>query len=280
MTEPENDEEKFSDDPEEQMKIENELLKLKLSAELGGTFETLSDIPADIENDFLKNVLAFEHAHALAIEKTVYEVLGKPEFKKSDEVGDHELSAELNDIEDLLQQQSIAVDYLADYPDRIKYQFLTEELFQHESSMFSMPGMTMHYTYEEFHPNHEYDINSQSERFFNDWFEMKFNEYSYELASVFNLPDGPEHNNKTVREKMLWMHQSYTGFNNTEATINQINFNLANDKGTGFSEGTVAYDATLENGEAVHFSGPFKLFFIYDYDMWQINYFTWPGFSW
>ena len=279
MTQSEN-EEKFSDDLEEQMKIENELLKLKLSAEPGGTFETLSDIPADIENDFLKNVLAFEHAHALAIEKTVYEVLGKPEFKKSDEVSDDDLSTELNYLDELLHQQSIAVDYLAHYPDRIKYQFLTEELFQHESSMFSMPGMTMHYTYEEFHPNHDYDINSQSERFFNDWFEMKFNEYSYELASVFKLPDGSEVDNKTVKEKIQWMHQSFTGFSNYTATISQLQFNLADDEGTGFSEGTVAYDAALENGEMVHFSGPFKLSFIYDYNMWQVNYFNWPGFSW
>ena len=45
MKDEENEEEKFSDDPEEQMKIENELLKLKLSAELGGTFEALSKIP-------------------------------------------------------------------------------------------------------------------------------------------------------------------------------------------------------------------------------------------
>ena len=109
---------------------------------------------------------------------------------------------------------------------------------------------------------------------------MKFNEYSYELASVFKLPDGSEVDNKTVKEKIQWMHQNFTGFSNYTATISQLQFNLADDEGTGFSEGTVLYDAALENGEEVHFSGAFKLFFIYDYDMWQINYFNWPGFSW
>ena len=33
-----NDEEKFSEDPDEQLKIENEILKLKLQAELGADF--------------------------------------------------------------------------------------------------------------------------------------------------------------------------------------------------------------------------------------------------
>ena len=83
-----------------------------------------------------------------------------------------------------------------------------------------------------------------------------------------------------MKEKIQWMHQSFTGFSNYTATISQLQFNLADDEGTGFSEGTVAYDAALENGEMVHFSGPFKLSFIYDYNMWQVNYFNWPGFSW
>ena len=83
MSEQENEEEQFSDDPEEQLKMENEILKLKLNAELGGRFESLTDIPADIENLFLKNVIAFEHEHANADIKTVHDVLGNPEYVKS-----------------------------------------------------------------------------------------------------------------------------------------------------------------------------------------------------
>lgn len=281
MNAEENNEEKFSDDPEEHMKIENELLKLKLSAELGGTFEALSEIPPAIENEFLKNVLAFEHAHANSTDKTVFEVLGQPEYKKSAEVADDDLSNELGYIKELLQQHFIEVDYLCKYSDRIKYQFLTEELFQHESSMFAMPGMTMHYTYEEFHPNHKYDINSQSERFFTDWVEMNFNEYSNELASVFLLPDGSEISNEAVREKIGWMHTSFTAFTNTTTNITNIQFNVSeHEEGNGFCEGNVSYEAVLENGEQVHFNGLFKLFFKLRFDLWQINYFTWPGFSW
>jgi hypothetical protein len=48
------EEEKFSDDPEEQLKIENDILKLKLQAELGGAFEGEEGLSPDLENIFLK----------------------------------------------------------------------------------------------------------------------------------------------------------------------------------------------------------------------------------
>ena len=60
-------EERFSEDRDEDLRIENELLRLKLTAQFGEAFEfdKTDDLPPAIENQFLKNVLAFEEIHFL-----------------------------------------------------------------------------------------------------------------------------------------------------------------------------------------------------------------------
>jgi hypothetical protein len=128
----EDNKEKFSDDPEEQMRIENEILKLKLSAELGGQMEQFEDMPPELENLFLNNVLEFEHKHAESEEQTIYKILGQPVFAKADVLNDDEVSDALRSIEVLLEEKSIVLDYAASYPDREKYRFITEEFFQPE----------------------------------------------------------------------------------------------------------------------------------------------------
>ena len=52
----------LSIDPEENLRMENEILKLKLKAELGTEPHFMNNVPSEIENEFLKNVLAFEHS--------------------------------------------------------------------------------------------------------------------------------------------------------------------------------------------------------------------------
>ena len=56
------EEEKFSDDPEENLRLQNDFLKMKMMAESGAWFggEEKVGLPPDIENQFLKNVMEFE----------------------------------------------------------------------------------------------------------------------------------------------------------------------------------------------------------------------------
>ena len=53
--------ENFSDDPEENLRIENEILKLKMQAERNAMFgDNSEDLPPEVEAEFLKNVQLFE----------------------------------------------------------------------------------------------------------------------------------------------------------------------------------------------------------------------------
>src|SRR3954470_16625322 len=123
------DEEKFSDDPEEQLKIENDILKLKLQAELGADFTVEEELSPDVENIFLKNVLELEHQFANASYKTIFEIIGSPVVMKEAELDEQEIKPALARLEELLDENGIVVDYGEEYDLRTKYRFITEELF-------------------------------------------------------------------------------------------------------------------------------------------------------
>src|ERR1700679_1082152 len=184
-------EQPLSNDPEENLRIENELLKLKLKAELGAEPFSVSDISPEIENEFLKNVLAFEHNFANSKPAKVYDLLGKPSFKKSDDLNDDELEQELTALVDVMAKKNIEV-YFGDndeYDSRTQYQFITKELFYHESTFVPMPGMTTYFDYEEFHPNHKKEIERRAIKFLSAWLEKDIEACGYELTHHAILPD-------------------------------------------------------------------------------------------
>ncbi len=275
-----NDQEIFSDDPEEQLNIENEILKLKLQAELGGDYESDGILPPDIENAFLKNVIEFEHQFAKTTPSTLFDILGKPAFPKAASLTDEEIETALSTLENLMDEKGIMVDYGEEYPARIKYTFVTEELFLKESGFFHMPGMTMHYIYEEFHPNHRLDISNNTDKFFNSWLNQNFNEFSSELSYHPTTSDGKELTREELFKSFQNIFDSYTKFENASYTVDDIFFELIDEEnGSGYAEGHVEYDAILENGEVKHFEGKYKLTMQYD-GYWGIIYFEWPGFVW
>ena len=71
------------------------------------------------------------------------------------------ISHELAYINKKMKEKNVVLDVLSKYDDRTIYTFITEKFFEHktESNAGAIPGMVTHFTYEEFHPNHTYDIN-------------------------------------------------------------------------------------------------------------------------
>src|SRR5215211_4677415 len=127
-------EEKFSEDRQENLHIENQILKLKMQAESGAYFEELNNnLPPEIENDFLKQVQAFEQAWQNVQQSAVYELLGKPDYKKDELLSDAELKFELKRLFAILEEHNIWLDVLGDQEPRVIYRFITEELFLHQT---------------------------------------------------------------------------------------------------------------------------------------------------
>ena len=189
------DNEKFSDDPLEDLKIENEFLKIKLKAQYGDAFFMQGDaaLPPEIENEFLKNMITFEDNSKNAEYTTVYEKIGSPVFKKLAELNEEEIGAALEKITLLMNEHEISLDMCdGPYPDEVIYKFITEELFEHEIAKELLLGNGWHFIYEEFYPNDKVEIEKNTHQFLQHWFTRNFDEYSNELAAHFITADGKE----------------------------------------------------------------------------------------
>lgn len=278
-------EEKFSDDLQENLRIENEFLKIKLKAQYGDAFQMgiSADMPLEIENQFLKSMMAFEDEYANAEYVTVFERVGSPECKGVDELGEVELSNSIKQVMKLLHNNDIKLDILdGPYDDKIIYQFITEELFSIKVESKPLAGMTCNFVYEEFHPNHKADIIKRTHAFLHNWFGRKFTEYCTELSWHCITGEGVQLTREDVVGKMHVFFEAFEQFKDDGYNINNISFELQEDidKGMGFAEGMLTYDAVLDNGEIIHYEGPYKLYLQLEDSWWSIFYFVMPGFKW
>ena len=269
----------LSDDPEENLRMENELLRLKLQAELGGHSHSSGNLPPEIENEFLKNIFAFEQNYASAKRIKIYDFLDKPGFKKADDLDDSSIEVALQEVTDLLFKKNIVVHFDDECHSRTRYHFITEELFEMETDDFKIPGMTTNFDYEEFHPNHKKDIENRALEFIDEWFKQSFSDRSWELGNEFVLPDRTLLSKADIVECLKNIFAAYTSFADEKFVIKDIGFQLQDGSGLGHAEGGVKYNAVLESGETVTLQGPFKLYMSLDSGWWSIFHIVFPGFK-
>ncbi len=278
------EDEKFSDDEQENLRIENELMRIKLKAQYGDAFymETNAALPPEIENQFLKNMMAFEDVQADAETTTVYEKLSKPSYKSAEELSAEEISSELKRITGIMEEQHIALDFCdGPYPDELIYRFITEELFGHEIDMVPAFGMNLNFIYEEFHPNDKKEIEKNTHQFFKHWINRNFDEYSGELDYNIITADGRQMKREDLYKKMNNFFESFERFEKDGYNIDDIDYTgQENNTAMGFSEGMYKYDAVMVNGEVLHFEDPYKLYMRREDNYWSIFYFVMPGFNW
>ena len=269
-------------DETKNLRIENEILRMKLQAEAGAIIGIKEDIPPELENVFLQNVIAFEEASKNVKHICLYDYLGKPPFKMITELEPSQVVPELRRLRKLIEEKQVILDILDDYDDAVIYKFITEELFLQETYETLIPGMIRHFTYESFHPNHKLDIRERTMDFLGDWFERKMDEHSWELSPQFILPDETVFDRKEVVTKIKTIFAAYTAFAKCQYAVGDIGFewNEKNKTGLGYCEGAVKYHAVLESGETVAIEGPFKLFLSNEGNWWHIFYFIFPGFKW
>jgi hypothetical protein len=269
--------------PQQDVRFENELLKLKLQAERGASFYNVNeDLPPEIEAEFLKNIIRFEESFDNAKEITIYEKIGRPGFKTAELLNEEEMEHELKKMMDLLRSHNIELDVMGRYQSSVIYKFITEELFQEKTMEIDIPGYINGFIYEEFHPNHRLDIQDTAQQFFDQWFNKKFDESSTRFASQIVTSNGETFTREEIILKLGHCLESYYSFDDIRFAEPVISFewNEEEVKGMGHAEGAFSYNARLENGESIHISGPFKLYMINEFGLWQIFYFVFPGFAW
>jgi hypothetical protein len=144
----------------EQLRFENELLKLKLQAEYGAIFpeDHISALPPEIEHEFLKNILSDQHPDSKPVSFRVYDFIGKPDYQHWELLSPDLIAGENNKLLQLLEKHAIHITFNFEVSEEEKYRFITEDIFDEEILYYYLPGWYYEFIYEEFYPNYEEDM--------------------------------------------------------------------------------------------------------------------------
>lgn len=174
----------------ETLQIENDFLKMKMMLEHGAQFGTISEVPPEVENEFLRSVSEFETQYRHAGRTKVIDKLGRPgHFKPVNKIPDDKIIEEWIALHDYMHERGIELSVCSpNISARELYRFATEELFERETDNISIPGMMTCFLYDEFYPDHNYDNQRIAvEECVKYFFEKgEFSDYYYEKKIQFN----------------------------------------------------------------------------------------------
>lgn len=275
-------EEKFSEDPEEQLRIENELLKLKLQAELGAEFGSNADIPPEVEQEFLKQIMAFQEHQKDAPLVVFGEYVGSPQLKPAADMSEADLEDAWDELEALLHEKHLHLNFGTEYPLAVKYEFVRTDLFPLEI-MKPSEGHNWIFDYEEFHPNHAAEIEKRATAFLNDFFTNTISEQSSYLAAMLVSSKGNMVPVEELEKKVQRFHDLFTGITHFEFSIVETKVEEPKRPGDlmmGFVEGVLSYTIETEDHQQEALTGPFKCYFQRIGDWWDIFCFHIHGFTW
>lgn len=236
-----------------------------------------------MESKWLDNIEQFEQQYDKAEPITVWEYIGKPEYRTAEEIEPVKISSELENIMNTMNKHSIALDTLCPVDDKELYRFITEELFLHNIENMHIEGMMTCFIYEEFHPNAEYDIRQAYDYFFRMTMgKMKnIGGEGYDLLYIdtenfTNLKGENPGKNRVIKSINTFLD----AFDYFEVSANDIrNIVINKDKTDAKLSAEIKYKGCFNNSsESVIFKGIADFRFKPGiYEGWDIYYIDLPG---
>ena len=267
------------------LQLENEILRLKVEVELGGKIIDVAGgnpIPIEVENQFLLNILAFEHQFEHASKKTIQQILGNPNFESSQTIHENNIAKAIKYFNQLMLSNHLQLNFKHNYSNKLKYDFITNEFLQHTIALVKVEGIITHFYYEDFYPNYEMLLEESANTFMKSWFNQSAKLINERLSDVIQMPNNTTLHKQSVFKKLQHFFAAYQCFYYCEFSITQIQYDIAT-KSTpenGKVKGELHYHAILENNEEMLIEGSFELSMQYLNGKWKINYFTVPNFKW
>lgn len=280
--------------PDDNIKLDNQIKRLLLESK-GGTFHnTNEEIPPEIEKQWLDQIAMFEENFANAKQCTVYELIGSPAIKSGDEIPDDEIDKELDALLQMLVSKGIKFSALAEYDNagRLFYKFITEVLFNEITEDFILPGGFRCYTYEEFVPNHIYDITYHTNNLIDYLFkgelpfEKRCDEFYLNSKDLVEIESDEPYKKKIspaithIFEAMPVRILNYFEILKTDYELFECSGDseaFSEIEGKGNATVLIDYTATLESGNSVHFYGEGKIELEKYLDWWEIVRAVLPG---
>ncbi len=259
---------------EERLKAENDFMKMKLMLEKGAQFGMSNDqeLPAEVENEFLKNMMDFEEQFDEHKTIKVFDKIGRPShFKTVAEMPDEEIDNAWKELSEYLSQFGIDLSVCSpNVSNRELYRFTTEELFEYEMDDMNIPGMMHGFIYDEFHPDPVYDnARAATDDCINYILQKEPIEWTHHFRND-NLWLN-EHHSLSLDEFTTIVNRFKLAYDNLE--INEINASacVVNEK-ESCVKGRYCITATA-GSETYPISGNWKVVFEKDEDLgyWYIN---------
>lgn len=264
--------------PEEELRAENNVLKVKLKMEYGMQDTDTSSLPPHVENEWLKYINAFEQQYKDAKVITVYDFIGRPSYRKCDALTDEQIAVELERLRTVLEANDVALDCICEYNAAVIYRFLTEELFPHEMDLIRIPGMTHHFIYEEFHPNHDHDLRQETERLLTSIFEKEWNEEYDDLILSREISwAGKSRDRRQMSAIITTFQEAHQSLSISSLDIREVHIDL--DAAIARVSCAVSAFGKTADGLNVTYEGPCLFQFTSEYDSWSVSEFSIPGLS-
>jgi hypothetical protein len=254
--------------------LENEILLMKLNAEFGAEiFFPDKRLPPEVENHFLRSVYSIESNTRSGLPKqTVFQKIGEPDFPDESSLDNAALEEAFQDLTDLLYAHRIVLDTLAEYSDRTLYNFIIKELFVFIVEDWNNADCYCHFCYEEFHPNHEYDLRESTTQFAENVIGQRLSPEFHQLhnpirTSAFNF----------ISADMAYQQivESYKEFTRLELSTFVITEVCIQDQ-IAMVHFLIEYDAGFKT-EVLKISGAGRLDFLLQDGYWFISALQFPG---
>lgn len=260
----------------EELKFENDFRKAKLQLEKGAIIKGNSNIPPEIESMFLDHIEKFDKAYKTAGLISVFEKIGCPVIKSFEVISDKSIKKELNSLLRKMMKKGIIVESICEISDREMYRFITKELFKHEINNIPIKGMMTHFTYEEFHPNHAYDIKRTVEDFIKTLLQNKEIPEHYFLGKELKTGTRKKLTEKEAIDKFNFIRSFYSEFELTKFAFTGWEINKKNTGAKIFFD--IAYQATFEGSrEKQSFNDRGFAHLKKEWDFWTISKINIPG---
>lgn len=146
--------------PERAQRIVNDLKRKELEERYGAVFSAPdeSEIPSEVEAQWLENIDEFERQFENAAQIPLREFVGSPSIRPVADIPPSEVPAELDALLELLGENEVVVDFPDEIDEVEAYRFITEELLDEKIDDIRVPGMVLHFMYSEFHPGEDEDF--------------------------------------------------------------------------------------------------------------------------
>ncbi len=260
---------------EDDLRLENGIKKMKLSLEHGGEFHSNIDsqAPPEVENEWLNYIEQFEQLHRNAKRISVYDFIGRPEWKASDDIPDTEIANEMDRIWHIMKDNGVGLETICEVDERVLYRFVTEELFNREIDDVRIKGMLTCFTYEDFYPNHEYDI----DRICRDFIDLFIKDTELPDPGFMWFHDEMKVNGRALtksgaKELLDLFKESFHPLTLNEYKV--LNIDIADDSASLVFQ--LTYNGYCDN-EHVNFAGQGKFSMVTDFGFWHIAEIEMPG---